>query len=85
MPILRQVLKDQRCHDQVRAMLDTEIIAVRINKGAPCVSHSSIFEIWPGDELYIHQWFILANGTALGVNEDPVDGPSCVVRAYVND
>ena len=85
MPILRQVLKDQRCYDQVKVLLDTEIIGVRINKGAPCSSHSSIFEMWPGDEAYIHQWFILANGMALAVNEDPINGPTCIVRMYSGD
>ena len=85
LPILRHVLKDQSCHDQVEALLDTEIVGVRINKGAPCSAHSGIFEIWPGDEEHIHQWFILANGKALAVNEDPINGPTCIVMTYSDD
>ena len=86
MPILRHVLKDQICQAQVNeALLDTEVVGVRINNGAPCSSHSSIFEMWPGDEEHVHQWFILANGSALAVNEDPVSGPVCVVRTCVDD
>ena len=82
---LRQVLKNQACQDQVEALLDIEVIGVRINTGAPCSSHSGIFEIWPGHEEYIHQWFILANGEAVAVNEDPNQGESCVIVTYSND
>ncbi|MBM09005.1 MAG: hypothetical protein CMF69_05430 [Magnetovibrio sp.] len=86
MPILRHILKDQICKAQVNdALLDTEVVGVRINDGAPCSLHSSIFEMWPGDEENVHQWFILANGVALAVNEDPVSGPICVVRMRVDD
>ena len=85
LPILRQVLKDQPCQDQVEALLDIEVVGVRINTGAPCSSHSGIFESWPGDEEHIQQWFILANGKALAVNEDPINGPICIVLEYSDD
>ena len=82
LPILRQVLKEQPRQDQVEALLDIEVVGVRVNRDAPCSNNSGIFEIWPGDETHIHQWFILANGKALAVNEDPVNGPICIVMTY---
>ena len=82
LPILRQVLKDQPCQVQVEALLDIEVVGVRVNRDAPCSNNSGIFENWPGDETHIHQWFILANGKALAVNEDPVNGPICIVMTY---
>ena len=85
LPILRQVLKEQPRQDQVEALLDIEVVGVRINRGAPCSSHSGIFEMWPGEEEHIQQWFILANGRAVAVNDDPVKGPNCIVMTYSDD
>ena len=35
-----------------------EVVGVRVNRDAPCSNNSGIFEIWPGDETHIYQWFV---------------------------
>jgi len=76
------MLKNEPCRDQVTALLDVEVTALKLNTGAPCSSHAGVFETWPGDEKHVRQWFVLANGQAVAINEDPECGASCAVIAY---
>lgn len=68
MPTLRQVL----CNREFKGLdsfLDSEVLAVKLSVGAPCFSHSGLFETWPGSGENVHQWFVLANGKAVGISE----------------
>ena len=68
MPTLRQVLY-KREFKGLDSFLDSEVLAVKLNTGAPCFSHAELFEAWPGPEGNVHQWFVLANGKAVGISE----------------
>lgn len=59
-----------------------EVVAVKLGSGAPCSSHAAMFENWPGPEKHVGQWFILANGKAVGVDDDPDRGLILVVADY---
>ena len=76
MPRLRQVLPDiffdtSMSHPDVVSLLDVEVREVKLNTGSPCDGHAAMFADWPGDGNYVRQWYILANGKAVAVNEEP--------------
>ena len=76
MPRLRHVLPDIFFDTSVRhpdavALLDEEVREVKLNTGSPCDGHAAMFADWPGDGNYVRQWYILANGKAVAVNEEP--------------
>ncbi|MEK9752054.1 MAG: hypothetical protein VW338_02430 [Rhodospirillaceae bacterium] len=73
MPKLKQVLPAGR-REELRGLLDVEVVAVRLNTGAPCLSHAGPFEAWPGEGDNVRQWFVLENGKAVAIDERP-DGP----------
>ena len=76
MPRLRQVLPDS-FFDVVTenldaaCLLDVEVEAIKLNSGSPCDGHTVMFCDWPGEGDYIRQWFLLANGKAVAVDEVP--------------
>ena len=80
MPDLRKVLPerffdgDADTAPEAAALLDVAVTQVRLNTGSPCDGHAAMFETWPGPEPHVRQWFRLANGNIVAVNEDP-DGP----------
>jgi kynurenine formamidase len=59
-----------------------EVLAVKLGSGAPCSSHEAMFENWPGPEQHVGQWFVLANGKAVGIDDDPDRGPALAVTDY---
>ena len=59
-----------------------EVVAVKLGSGAPCSSHAAAFEDWPGPERYVGQWFVLANGKAVGIDDDPDRGMGFAVTDY---
>lgn len=75
MPTLKQVLPPGVDQAGVAAFLDVEVIAVKLNNGAPCSSHEGPFAAWPGEGEHVRQWFVLANGKAVALDEDPAGGP----------
>ncbi len=84
MPTLRQVLPENAACNTVLDLLDVDVLAVKLNTGAPCSTHVGPFETWPGDGGQVRQWFVLANQCAVGVDEAPDDGPVCRVVPYSN-
>lgn len=82
MPTLKQVLPDDADDPALAGLLDAEVIAVRLNTGAPCDGHADAFEAWPGDGEHVRQWFVLANGKAVAIDERPDDGPAFPVVEY---
>jgi len=78
MPLLRQVLPEcffssAADHGAVADFLDVAVKEVRLNTGSPCDGHSAMFGDWPGAGANVRQWFILENGKAVAVDEDPDD------------
>ena len=76
MPRLREVLPDiffdtSMSHPDVVSLLDVEVREVKLNTGSPCDGHAAIFADWPGVGNYVRQWYILANGKAVAVDEEP--------------
>jgi len=76
MPLVREVIPQrylQSSYDLARAesVLDVGIKVLKMNNGSPCAGHAAIFEDWPGEELFVRQWFVLESGQALGINETP--------------
>jgi kynurenine formamidase len=61
---------------------DVDVVAVKVGTGAPCSSHAAMFEDWPGPERHVGQWFVLANGKAVGIDDDPDGGPILAVVDY---
>lgn len=61
---------------------DVEVVAVKLGSGAPCSSHAAAFEDWPGPERHVGQWFVLANGKAVGIEDDPDGGLRFAVASY---
>ena len=68
----RQLALDER-------ILDLDVVALRLATGAPCSSHSELFAPWPGPEPHVNRWFMLENGQAVGLVEDPDTGVSVAV------
>lgn len=62
-------------------VLDLDVVALRLTTGAPCSAHSELFAPWPGPEPHVNRWFMLENGQAVGLVEDPDQGVSVVVTA----
>lgn len=89
MPTLKQVLPKEFLEGDYRdtpayALRDVQVIARKLATGAPCSSASKndLFEAWPGSHEHVGYWFILDNGKAVGVNEDPEKGWSFPVVDY---
>lgn len=82
MPTLRQVLPENAASNTVVDLLDVDVVAVRLNTGAPCSNHVGPFETWPGEGEQVRQWFVLANQRAVGIDEAPEGGPVCRVAPY---
>ena len=89
MPKLKQVLPEQflaGAYDDTPAyaLRDAEVIARKLATGAPCDSASKhvLFQTWPGPHEHVSDWFILDNGKAVGVNNDPEKGYSFPVVDY---
>lgn len=78
MPTLKQVLPAGADCGNATALLDVDVVEVKLNNGAPCSSHEGPFAPWPGEGEHIRQWFVLANGKAAAVDERP--GQSAVVH-----
>lgn len=79
MPTLKQVLpprffEETTPEDAARRLLDVPVVAMKLATGPSCGGHKDLFEPWPGAEPYVRQWFLLDNGKAVGINENP-DGP----------
>ena len=78
MPVLKQVLPEQFFDDPgdqpAMSLLDVEIREIKLNTGSPCDGHAAMFADWPGEGSYVRQWYILANGKAVAIDEVP-DGP----------
>ena len=84
---LEQVLSQAAPHVSLEgscadAYADVEVVTVKLGSGAPCSSHAAMFEDWPGPEQHVGQWFVLANGKAVGIDEDPQDGSILAVADY---
>lgn len=76
MPLLKQVLPETFFdtagdHAPAAALLEVPVTAVKLNTGSPCDGHAAMFADWPGDGAHVRQWFILANGKAVGIDEVP--------------
>ncbi|MGI9302135.1 MAG: hypothetical protein ACR2RB_05425 [Gammaproteobacteria bacterium] len=83
MPALKDVLPaTARAKDEIHALHDVAVVAMKLTSGAPCSSHAGLFARWPGAEQYVTKWFILDNGKAVGINEDPHEGVSLPVIDY---
>ena len=87
MPTLAQVLprtffdRDSAAEKASR-YLELEVVATKLGGGSPCSGHEGIFETWPGPEENVRQWFLLSNGKAVGINEDPNEGLSFPIAEY---
>ena len=82
MPNLQQVMIIETGDAAFRAsaayrLRNEDVVAMRLNTGAPCASHGAMFEAWPGPEPHVARWFRLASGHAVGVT-DPSAGPQQV-------
>ncbi|MEK9722064.1 MAG: hypothetical protein VW405_01090 [Rhodospirillaceae bacterium] len=76
MPLLRQVLPERFFdavddHGAAAALLDVPVSAVKLNTGSPCDGHAAMFDDWPGAGDHVRQWFMLANGKAVAIDENP--------------
>ena len=76
MPVLRQVLPtcffDGDCESaETATLLDVPVKEMKLNNGSPCSGHAEMFDAWPGEHKYVRQWFILENGKAVAIDEDP--------------
>lgn len=78
MPRLKQVLParffDEPGDHPAAAFLGVEVREIKLNTGSPCDGHAAMFADWPGDGRHVRQWYVLANGKAVAVDETP-DGP----------
>jgi hypothetical protein len=84
MPSLRQVLPAGCCPEgQLEDLLDVAVTAIKLNIGSPCGSNGDLFAAWPGPHAHVRQWFCLANGEAVAINEDPDTGLTCPVVRLV--
>lgn len=83
MPLLRQVLPERlRQSPEARrlgALLDQPVKAIKLATGSPCAGKAELFAAWPGDHRHVRQWFLLANGRAVAVDEDPSGEWTCPV------
>ena len=66
-----------------RALCDVGVVATKLTTGSPCSSHQDLFADWPGPQSHVRQWFILENGKAVGIDDDPENGTSFPVIDYV--
>ncbi len=60
-------------------LLELDVVGLRLATGAPCASHAELFAPWPGPEAHVGRWFVLENGQAVGLVEDPEKGVSIAV------
>ena len=89
MPLLKQVLPEiffnaSQDHKTVVEFLDVPVTALKLNTGSPCDGHAAMFADWPGDDNHVRQWFILANGKAVAINERPTGAWGYPVIDYEN-
>ena len=88
MPLLKQVLPscffDRTDPPPAAAFLDVPVKAVKLASGSPCSSHAEMFEDWPGEHAHVRQWFILENGKAVAVDENPENDWDFPVVDYEN-
>lgn len=87
MPLLKDVLPAEfslgdGADSPAYALSDARVVATKLTTGSPCTSHQDLFEDWPGPHKFVRQWFILENGKAVGVNDDPENGKSFPVLDY---
>ena len=66
----------------LRDVADVAVVATKLTTGSPCDGHQELFADWPGPDRFVRQWFILENGKAVGINEDPEAGNSYPVVDY---
>lgn len=75
MPVLKQVLPERFFEDPgdqpAAALLDVEVREIKLNTGSPCDGHAAMFDDWPGEGSHVRQWYILANGKAVAIDEVP--------------
>jgi DNA-binding transcriptional LysR family regulator len=79
MPTLRQILEHEFGTTSFLKYapgehLSSSVTQVYLSNGAPCSSHASPFQDWPGSEDDVMRWFQLENGTAAGLR-GPFDAP----------
>lgn len=87
MPVLRDVLPPDFTEDRFGSteaweLRDTRVAMMKLTTGAPCSSHSELFAAWPGDHQHVDKWYILSDGKAVGINDDPQNGLSFPVTVY---
>ena len=83
MPLLRHCLP-RACQEQqqVQALLDIEVVAVKLNDASACGREGGFFAPWPGADGDVGRWFELADGRAVGLVEESNASPCCrVARA----
>jgi len=76
MPLLKQVLPERFFatvseHAAVAALLEIPVVEVKLNTGSPCDGHAQMFADWPGDGAHVRHWFVLENGKAVAIDENP--------------
>ena len=85
MPSLKQMLAkaptDAIERARLGALLEQRVVAVK-KTGAPCSGHPDLYQPWPGPHEHVRTWYVLDNGKAIGVNEDPDKGWSFPVVDY---
>ncbi len=84
MPKLRNVLEREAAAVRQPPALDDrllelDVVGLRLATGAPCSSNAQLFAPWPGPEAHVKRWFVLENGQAVGLVEDPEKGVSIAV------
>ncbi|MGI9383769.1 MAG: hypothetical protein ACR2PO_11500 [Methyloligellaceae bacterium] len=84
MPKLRNVLEREaamggRSPALDERLLELDVVGLRLATGAPCSTHAELFAPWPGPEQHVSRWFMLENGQAVGLIEDPDKGVSIAV------
>lgn len=47
--------------------------------------HDSTIRRWPGKQKNVFEWYVLANGRAVGWNENPASGWSFPVIRYTHE
>ncbi len=87
MPLLKQVLPEAFVEgadpgSPAHGLQDMPVVAVKLATGSPCSSHAEMFGDWPGPQAHVSKWFVLENGQAVGINEDPDEGWSFPVVDY---
>ena len=83
MPTLKQVLPGRVLKQETLSglgnLLELRVTAIKLSTGSPCSGKDELFAPWPGEERHVRQWFLLSDGHAVGVDEDPSGDWRCAV------